>query len=73
MSFYRFFHSLGSVFSFVAKDVDDKIAILETYRTDPKLQEHYASLQVMVRYEESENLLRDAKRPSGARTALRYV
>ena len=67
----RFFHSLGSVFSFVAKDVDSKITLLESYRSDPDTGSKYETFQSMIKYEESEKLLRDTKRPSGARTVLR--
>ena len=68
---HRFFHSLGTVFSFVAKDVDSKIAILESYRSDPETGANYETFQSMIKYEESEQLLQDQKRPSGARTVLR--
>lgn len=67
----RFFHSLGSVFSFVAKDVDSKVALLDSYRSDPETGSKYETFQSMIKYEESEKLLRDTKRPSGARTVLR--
>jgi len=67
----KFFHSLGVIFSFVAKDVDSKIHILETYRSDELSGHHYKTFQSMIKYEESENLLKDPKRPSGSRTVLR--
>ena len=67
----RFFHSLGAVFSFVAKDVDSKIALLESYRSDADVGSKYETFQSMIKYEVSEKLLRDAKRPSGCRTVLR--
>lgn len=67
----RFFHSLGTVFGFVASDVDSKIKILDSYRADENIGSHYETLKSMVEYEEKENLLRDKKRPSGARTILR--
>lgn len=62
---------MGSVFGFVAKDVDSKIKILDEYRSDPKIGTHYATIQSMIDYETEANLLRDSKRPSGARTLLR--
>lgn len=68
---HRFFHSLGSVFSFVAKDVDSKITLLESYRSDHESGSKYETFHSMIKYEESEKLLRDTKRPSGARTVLR--
>ena len=62
---------MGTVFSFVAKDVDSKIALLDAYRSDPESGSKYETFQSMIKYEESEKLLRDSKRPSGARTVLR--
>jgi hypothetical protein len=67
----KFFYLLGKVFSFVASDVDSKIAILEAYRSDPETGDNYMSIQSMLKYEEANNLLKDSKRPSGARTLLR--
>lgn len=62
---------LGSVFSFVSSDVVNKIEILDQYRNDAESGEYYKSFQSMIKYEQENNLLRDKKRPSGARTALR--
>jgi len=67
----KFFHMLGKVFSFVASDVDNKIEILTSYRADPEIGSKYETFESMIEYEEANNLLRDAKRPSGSRTALR--
>lgn len=55
----------------MAKDVDSKISILDSYRSDSEIGSKYETFQSMIKYEESENLLRDPKRPSGARTVLR--
>ena len=62
---------LGSVFSFVASDVTSKIEILEKYRSDTEVGQHYQTFQSMIKYEHENNLLKDKRRPSGARTALR--
>ncbi|XP_013790173.2 ceramide-1-phosphate transfer protein-like, partial [Limulus polyphemus] len=70
MELYRFFGFLGSVFSFVASDVLSKITILEGY-LNSEIGEHYMTIQAMITYENTNNLLRDPKRPSGARTLLR--
>lgn len=51
--------------------MDSKIAILDSYRSDARIGSKYETFQSMIKYEESEKLLRDAKRPSGARTVLR--
>ncbi|CAG2179085.1 unnamed protein product [Oppiella nova] len=69
----RFFNLLGAVFVFVAKDVKEKIAILEQYSKEFSTDVHYKTLQQMIEYESTHNLLRVdlSKRPSGARTLLR--
>lgn len=59
------------MFSFVAKDVDSKICILESYCNDSAIGSHYVTFQSMIEYEETNNLLKNCKRPSGCRTALR--
>lgn len=51
--------------------MDSKIALLESYLSDPDIGPKYETFQSMIKYEESEKLLRDTKRPSGARTVLR--
>lgn len=55
----------------MASDVDTKIKTLESYRLDQEVGNYYETLKSMVEYEESNDLLRDKKRPSGARTILR--
>lgn len=67
----RFFHLLGAVFIFVAKDVESKINILENYRKESENGFNYRTVQTMIEYEKSKNILEDTKRPSGARTLLR--
>lgn len=62
---------LGKVFSFVASDVDSKIAILAQYRADPEIGANYETFESMIKYEDEQKLFRDSKRPSGARTVLR--
>jgi hypothetical protein len=67
----RFFHLLGAVFVFVAKDVESKITILQTYYKESEYGVNYRTIQTMIQYEKSKNILTDTKRPSGSRTLLR--
>lgn len=62
---------MGAVFVFVAKDVDSKITILESYTKHDEYGVEYKTVQTMIAYEKSNNLLHDSKRPSGSRTLLR--
>ncbi|XP_077007735.1 ceramide-1-phosphate transfer protein [Tamandua tetradactyla] len=70
----RFLNSLGTIFSFISKDVVTKLQIMERLRGGPQ-GEHYASLQSMVAYEVSHQLVdlqRRSHHPdSGCRTVLR--
>lgn len=71
----RFFNLLGAVFIFVAKDVESKINILRQYYKESETGLNYRTVQKMIEYEKSNNLLNEKnyneKRPSGARTLLR--
>lgn len=69
----KFFHSLGTIFLFVTSDLETKIGLLENYRTVEKgdCNPAYLTIQSTIEYETKENLLRDTKRQSGARTILR--
>lgn len=69
----RFFHSLGTIFLFVTSDLETKIGLLEGYRNTEKgtCNPAYLTIQSTIEYETKENLLRDTKRQSGARTILR--
>lgn len=51
--------------------MDSKINILDSYLNDSAIGSHYVTFQSMIEYEEGNNLLKDSKRPSGCRTALR--
>lgn len=70
----RFMNSLGTVFSFVSKDAVSKIQIMENYLGGEQ-RERYRTLQSMVEYELSSNLVDLNKRgshpESGCRTILR--
>ncbi|XP_053308542.1 ceramide-1-phosphate transfer protein [Spea bombifrons] len=70
----RFMNTLGSIFSFVSKDAVNKIQIMENYLKG-ETGERYRSLQSMVEYELSSNLVDLTKRSShpdsGCRTILR--
>lgn len=67
-------NSLGTVFSFVSKDAVSKIQIMENYLSGEH-RERYRTLQSMVEYELSSNLVDLNKRgshpESGCRTILR--
>ncbi|XP_017490853.1 PREDICTED: ceramide-1-phosphate transfer protein-like [Rhagoletis zephyria] len=69
----KFFNMFGTLFGFVAKDVRDKIGILEAYHADETVGHRYVTVQSMIEYEKGESLLIDktGRRPSGARTLLR--
>ncbi|XP_007943595.1 ceramide-1-phosphate transfer protein [Orycteropus afer afer] len=70
----KFLNSLGTIFTFISKDVVAKLQIMEQLRSSPQ-GEHYVSLQSMVTYEVSHQLVdlqRRAHHPdSGCRTVLR--
>ncbi|XP_044301475.1 ceramide-1-phosphate transfer protein isoform X2 [Varanus komodoensis] len=70
----RFLNSMGTIFSFISKDAVAKIQIMEDFRAGAR-KEDYATLQSMVDYELTNNLV-DLKQPgenaaSGCRTILR--
>lgn len=69
----KFFHSLGTIFLFVTSDLETKIGLMQGYRDNEKggCNPAYLTIQSAVEYETQENLLRDTKRQSGARTILR--
>lgn len=58
---------------FVTSDLEAKIGLLENYRNIEKgdCNPAYLTIQSVIEYETKENLLRDSKRQSGARTILR--
>ncbi|XP_048206016.1 ceramide-1-phosphate transfer protein isoform X1 [Perognathus longimembris pacificus] len=70
----RFLNSLGTIFSFISKDVASKLQTMEQLRSGPQ-REHYTSLQSMVAYEVGNKLVdldRRSRYPdSGCRTVLR--
>lgn len=68
---FRFFNMFGTLFTFVTKDVQSKIAILHSYAQDAQHGPHYQTIQSMIDYERKHNMLKDTKRPSGSRTLLR--
>ncbi|XP_001364743.2 ceramide-1-phosphate transfer protein [Monodelphis domestica] len=70
----KFLNNLGAVFAFISKDVLTKVQIMEKFRNSEQ-KENYFSLQSMVKYEISNNLVDFQKRAdhpdSGCRTILR--
>jgi len=69
---YKFLTLLGSVFTWVASDVHNKLEVLQKYNTgDDKLK--YQSIKGMLDYEVEQNMINRNKKddPSGSRTLLR--
>ncbi|XP_042336458.1 ceramide-1-phosphate transfer protein [Sceloporus undulatus] len=70
----RFLNTMGAIFSFISKDVVAKIQIMEDFRNGEQ-KDDYISLQSMVNYELSNNLVDLKERgdhpASGCRTILR--
>ncbi|NXH14217.1 CPTP protein, partial [Bucco capensis] len=70
----RFLHSLGAIFSFISKDAEAKVQLMESYGGGER-REHYVSLQAMVDYELANGLVdfqkRSGRPESGCRTVLR--
>uniref|UniRef100_A0A8B9XL02 Ceramide-1-phosphate transfer protein n=1 Tax=Bos mutus grunniens TaxID=30521 RepID=A0A8B9XL02_BOSMU len=64
----RFLNSLGTIFSFISKDVVTKLQIMDQLRSGPQ-QEHYSSLQAMVAYEVGNQLV-DLERAHATLTQL---
>ncbi|XP_076451825.1 ceramide-1-phosphate transfer protein-like [Babylonia areolata] len=67
----KMFPPLGTVFSFVSSEIQDKITILRNYRHHPTLAPHFRTAQSMVRYEMDHHLTVQTDQPSGSRTFLR--
>lgn len=70
LELHRFFQIMGSVFSFVASDVHEKINILKNYRHSDE-GENYRTIEQMINFERDNDLLNNKDRPSGSRTLLR--
>lgn len=64
---------MGTIFVFVTSDLENKIGLLENYRDVERggCNQAYLTIQSTIEFETKENLLRDTKRLSGARTILR--
>ncbi|KQK75849.1 ceramide-1-phosphate transfer protein [Amazona aestiva] len=70
----RFLHSLGAVFSFISRDAEAKVQLMEGYCRGER-RERYVSLQAMVQYELASGVVdphkRSGRADSGCRTVLR--
>ncbi|XP_062571625.1 ceramide-1-phosphate transfer protein-like [Saccostrea cucullata] len=67
----RFFRLSGRLFGFVAKDLEEKIHVLESHMNGPNGQ-HYNTIQSMVEFEVTNNITKvKHKLPSGSRSLLR--
>ncbi|XP_063220407.1 ceramide-1-phosphate transfer protein [Bacillus rossius redtenbacheri] len=67
---FKFFQLMGSVFSFVASDVKEKIGILEDFRKKDK-NDNFHTFKKMVDFEKENSLLHSEGYVSGSRTLLR--
>ncbi|XP_018494204.1 ceramide-1-phosphate transfer protein [Galendromus occidentalis] len=67
----KIFKEMGTIFNFVTNDLEDKITILEDYRTRNDVAEHFTSLASMISYELSNGATKIRNPPSGCRTWLR--
>lgn len=68
--FNNFFELMGTVFGFVASDVQSKVEILEAF----KLGDHgseFQTIEQMIEFEKNGNKFEDTKYVSGSRTLLR--
>lgn len=68
---YKFFALMGTVFGFVSSDVKEKVHILEKLRQQQENPDKFETVQTMMEYEQSSNLLDKKDYVSGSRTLLR--
>lgn len=61
---------MGTVFGFVASDVQSKIEILEAFRNGENGSE-FQTIEQMIEFEKNGNKFEDTKYVSGSRTLLR--
>lgn len=54
---HKFLSLLGSVFSFVASEVDGKLELIKKQRNDPEKGSHYGTIESMIQYELKENII----------------
>ncbi|XP_061197722.1 ceramide-1-phosphate transfer protein-like [Saccostrea echinata] len=67
----RFFRLSGRLFGFVAKDLEEKIHVLESHMNSPNGQ-HYNTIQSMIEFEVTNKITKvKHKLPSGSRSLLR--
>jgi len=69
----RFFEVMGPLFGFVAKDVREKVGVIEHHKKT-RFVEHFESVQSVIAYETGANLTKKKSEdglPSGSRTILR--
>jgi len=69
---YKFLTMLGTVFTWVATDVKNKIDVLQRY-LDSEEKEKYKNVKEMIEYEIEQGSIKTKKKddPSGSRTLLR--
>ncbi|XP_043836564.1 ceramide-1-phosphate transfer protein-like [Dromiciops gliroides] len=73
--FVRFLNNLGTIFSFISKDVMTKIQIMEKFCSSDQ-KENYSSLQSMLQYEVDNklvNLQKHSEHPKSGCRAILHV
>lgn len=76
LEFNKFFNSLGILFDFVSKEINDKITIMHQHLKSsdggtPTVNENFESIIKMIDHEKSNQLLGKSNYVSGSRTLLR--
>ncbi|XP_028394277.1 ceramide-1-phosphate transfer protein-like [Dendronephthya gigantea] len=66
----HFFDLLGTVFGYINSDINEKVAILQSYRSQ-EISEFYRTVKSMMEYEISKDFNVSSEHPSGSRTLLR--
>lgn len=66
----HFFDLLGTVFGYINSDINEKVAILRSYRSD-EISDYYKTVKSMMEYEISKDFNVSSEHPSGSRTLLR--
>ena len=66
----HFFDLLGTVFGYINSDINEKVGILQYYRSG-EVKEFYRTVKSMMEYEISKDFSVSSDHPSGSRTMLR--
>ena len=66
----HFFDLLGTVFGYINSDINEKVGILQHYRSG-EFSEFYRTVKSMMEYEISKDFSVNSEHPNGSRTLLR--